>query len=133
MKTLLKLIIVFGIITNGYSQIQIQSSLKFDVKLFEKPSFKLNQKLNLINGFDFETAPQFGGLFSKGFKSLSGLIDINNIYDHYDLGLNIIANYNLIKHLKMSALYSLGMLKFNQMFTGTIPAPIAKLSIRYQL
>ncbi len=131
MRSLLKLIIVCGIITNGYSQINEYVPLKNEIQMVES-AFKMDHRISVFKKLKVEFNPQFGGLFSKGFRNLNGLIDLKGYYDDFDFGLNVLTNWELVKNIKMTGIYSFGLLKFNALNLGTIPGPIVKLSINYR-
>jgi len=132
LKSLLKIIILFGILTKGYSQIDEQVSFSINVNNKVESTFKMDHRISVFKKLNVKFNPQFGGLFSKGFRNLNGLIDLKSYYDDFDFGLNVLTNWELVKNIKMTAIYSFGLLKFNALNLGTIPGPIVKLSIDYR-
>lgn len=133
MKTLLKTIIIFGLILNMNAQSSEINSQKMNVKNIAKSIIKLDQKLMIKKGLYMGLSPQFGNLFITQLEAKKAKINLKDYYNDFDFGFNFQISYDLIKNLNFAVLYNVGMLRFNSSNTSSVLGPVMKLRIHYWL
>lgn len=131
MKTILKLIIAFGIILNINAQSIEKTSFKISIKDNTQSTFKFNQKLKVLNGINLVAKPQFGNLFMTRFEAKKSRINLKDYYNDYDFGLKVGVSSILKKKLKIKALYNIGMLKFDKPVFDKAKGYFVQLSVDY--
>ena len=132
MKTLLKIIIGFGLILNSQAQSMERVSVKFNSGDNAKSTLNLNQKLHLIKGLHFAVSPQFGNQFISRIEAQKAKLDLKDYYDDFDFGFNLGLNLILKEQLHLNGLCNMGMLKFDQSANNQVKSCIVKFSIDYR-
>jgi hypothetical protein len=131
MKTLLKIIIVFGLVLNINAQSIERTSFEISINDKTKSTLKLDKKLLITKGFLLDVSPQFGNLFITQFGAKKAKINLKDFYDDFDFGIKVGVSSNFKKNLKIKALYNIGMLKFEKHNIEKEDGYAVKLSIDY--
>lgn len=131
MKTLLKIIIAFGLVLNINAQSKERTSIIIGANGNTKSTIKLDKKLLITKGLQIDVSPQFGNLFMTRIEAKKAKINLNDFYDDFDLGINIGFNYSLKKQLYLKAFYNMGMLKFDEPDNLKDQSYVIQVSIDY--
>jgi hypothetical protein len=131
MKTILKLVLFLGLVMDIGAQNSEPFSFEFLNNFEGKKSIKFDQSISIFNSLCLLIAPQFDDLFTKSFNEVESIEKLKNFYDDYDLGFNLGFSYHLKKGLKLVAIHSLGIIKFNNSNLGQAQGYYLKLSLNY--
>jgi hypothetical protein len=131
MKTILKIIIAFGLALNINAQSIERTSYKINVNGKTENGLKLDKKLVISKGLLLDVSPQFGNLFMTRFEAKKAKINLKDFYNDYDLGLKMCFSYSLKKQLHLKALYKIGLLKFTEPDCMKSKGYVVQLSLDY--
>ena len=131
MKTILKLIISFGLLLNLNAQSSEKISLKLNSFNNTKNALKLDQKLRINKGLYMDVVPQFGNQFISRIEAQKVRLNLNEFYEDFDFGFNMGFNFKLKEQLNLKAIYNIGMLKFDESIVGKVNSCLVKLTIDY--
>ena len=131
MKTILKLIISFGLLLNLNAQSSERISLKLNSFNNTKNALKLDQKLRINKGLYMDVVPQFGNQFISRIEAQKVRLNLNEFYEDFDFGFNMGFNFKLKEQLNLKAIYNIGMLKFDESIEGKVNSCLVKFTIDY--
>ena len=131
MKTIKLLLLCFVLTTEINAQGEYKLSTRKYISSAEISTIKFKQDIQLFSPTYFRLEPQFGGLFDASFKHVNGIANVRKFYDNPDLGFKLGLNRKLNEHLNLKALYTIGVLKFNEVDTTKAKSYQLKVALHY--
>lgn len=131
MKTLLKIIIAFGLVLNINAQSIERVSYKINLNGKTKSALKLDKKLVISKGLHLDVSPQSGNLFMTRLEAKKARVNLKDFYTDYELGIKMGFSYSVKKQLHLKALYNIGMLKITEPDWIKSEGYVVRLSIDY--
>ena len=114
MKTILILIIGFGLLLNLNAQNMERISFKINENVLNQNALSLDPKLKINKGLYADLTPQFGNQFISRIEAKKARLDLKEFYEDFDFGFNMGFNYIWKKQLQLKAIYNFGLLKFEE-------------------